>query len=72
MDIPFPSGNAVEKPKALLVARGSQKVDGIDYKKTFAAVVMISSVHYLLPFVVHLHKMGVVTAFLHGEVEKNI
>ena len=75
-DIPSPGGGITEKPKARLVARGFQQVQGVDYNETYAPVVKLSSIRVLLAVVAHLdlelHQMDVVTAFLHGELDEDI
>ena len=63
-------------PKARIVAKGCRQVHGVDYGETYAPVVKFTSVRAMLATVaVHnleLHQMDVVTAFLHGEIDKEI
>lgn len=66
----------LENGDTLLVARGFQYVDGVDYNEALAPVVRFSSICYLLPIEaplnLGLHQMPVVTAFLHGYGGENI
>lgn len=64
------------KPKVRLVAVGSRQIHGIDYNETFAPVVKLSSIRVILALGAHydleLEQMDVVTAFLNGDLEKDI
>ena len=74
--IPDGSGNTVESPKARLVARGFQQVEGLDYTETYAPVIKFTTIRLLLSLVAHydleLHQMDVVTAFLNGDLDEDI
>ena len=62
--------------KARLVAKGYSQKEGIDYNKVFSPVVKHSSNKILLALVVQLNlelaQLDVKTAFLHGDLEKEI
>ncbi len=49
---------------------------GVDYGETYAPVVKFTSIRVMLAAVsiqdLELHQMDVVTAFLHGDLDKNI
>ena len=63
-------------PKARIVAKGCRQVHGVDYGETYAPVVKFTSVRVMLATVavndLELHQMDVVTAFLHGDIDKDI
>lgn len=63
-------------PKSRLVVLGSRQVQGRDFDETFAPVVKYSSIRLLLAIFaaryLELHQMEVVTAFLHGTLDKTI
>jgi len=58
------------------VAKGYTEVEGVDYEETFSPVVRLASIHLLLTLVVHLNlelfQMDVKTAFLNGNLKKEI
>ncbi len=63
-------------PKARIGAKGCRQVHGVDYGETYAPVVKFTSIRIMLATVaiqdLELHQMDVVTAFLHGDLDKNI
>ncbi|KAG8472305.1 hypothetical protein CXB51_034359 [Gossypium anomalum] len=68
----------VEEPryKARLVAKGYSQILGVDFTDVFSPVVKHSSIRALLGIVamhdLELEQLDVKTAFLHGELEKDI
>lgn len=66
----------LERYKARLVAQGYNQKYGIDYDKTFCPVVRFESVRVLIALAakkkLHLHKLGIATAFLNGELKEEI
>ncbi|WZY88109.1 hypothetical protein YC2023_044844 [Brassica napus] len=69
-------GQAPERHKSRLVARGFSQKEGIDYHEVFAPVVKHVSIRTLLSLVVNmdlkLEQMDIKTAFLHGNLEEDL
>ena len=61
---------------ARLVVKGYSQRKGIDYVEIFSLVVKLTSIRILLSIVAsensHLEQMDVKTAFLHGDLDKEI
>ena len=66
----------METYKAHLVAKGYHQRYGIDYDEIFSPVVMLKSIWIMLAITVHLNyeiwQMDVKTAFLNGELDKEV
>jgi len=66
----------VDKFKARLVIQGFRQNEGIDYFDTYAPVVRISSIRFLIGLAsIHdlmIHQMDVKTAFLNGVLEEEV
>ncbi len=66
----------MEHYKARLVARGFTQTYGVDYNETFAHVTKFTSICCILALAtlenMEIHQMDVKTAFLNGELEKEI
>ena len=66
----------IERYKARLVTKGFTQKEGIDYTKTFSPVSKKDSLPIILALIVHfdleLQQMDVKTAFLNGELEKEV
>jgi len=66
----------VKRYKAHLVTKGFTQTEGIDYKETFSSVFMKDSFRIVMTLVTHfdleLHQMDIKTAFLNGDIEKEI
>ncbi len=66
----------VERYKARLVARSFTQTFGVDYNETFAPVVKFVSIRCILALAaienMEIHQMDVKTAFLNGDLEKEI
>ena len=62
--------------KARLVAQGFSQIEGIDYGETFSPVIRYESVRILLAVAASksfmVHQMDVSTAFLHGDIDKEV
>lgn len=70
------ANGSVERYKARLVAQGFSQKFGLDYDKTFCPVVRFESLRTVIALAVQkglkLHQMDVTTAFLNGELEKEV
>ena len=70
------ANGAVERYKARLVAQGCTQKFGLDYEETFSPVVRFESIRLVVALVaqhkLQLHQMDVSTAFLHGELTKEV
>jgi hypothetical protein len=66
----------LERYKARLVAQGFGQKEGIDFDQTFASTAGMTTVRTFLAMVglfnLHCHQLDVTTAFLYGEVDKDI
>ena len=65
-----------ERCKACLVAQGYSQKKGLDYEETFSPVVRSESVRSVIALAskndLKLHQMDVTTAFLNGDLEKEV
>ncbi|GLJ53242.1 hypothetical protein SUGI_1134750 [Cryptomeria japonica] len=70
------SKRSIEKYKERLVAKGYSQVEGIDYGEIFSLVAKMTSIRFLLSIAttydLEVEQMDVKTAFLHGDLEKDI
>ena len=68
--------NSVDRFKARLVVNGSGQKQGIDFEKTFANTAGGSTIRLFLAMCcvlgLHIHQLDVTTAFLYGDVDKEI
>jgi hypothetical protein len=66
----------IEKYKVRHVAKGYTQNEGEDFFDTYSPVARIATIKVLLVlaafFGLHIHQMDVKTAFLYGELEKEI
>jgi Reverse transcriptase (RNA-dependent DNA polymerase) len=67
---------SIDRYKARLVAKGFSQKEGIDYEETFAPVAKFPAIRAILSLVAHydleLHQMDVTTAFLNGDLDRDI
>jgi hypothetical protein len=70
------SNGNIERFKAPLVAKGFTQREGIDYTETFSPVSYKDSLRIIMVLVAHynleLHQMDIKTAFLNGDLLKNV
>ena len=70
-----PDGS-IDKFKAKLVAKGFKQKANLDFFDTFSPVTRITSIRLLIAittiFYLKIHQMNVKTAFLNGDLEKEI
>ena len=66
----------VDRYKAILVAKGYNQREGIDFKETFSPWSTKDSIGIIMAIVAHfdleLHKMDVRTTFLNGDLVKDV
>jgi hypothetical protein len=66
----------ISRYKARIVAKGFQKVHGIDYDETFALVANMDSIRLALSIASskewEVHQMDMKNAFLHGDLSEDI
>jgi transposase InsO family protein len=74
--VKYHADGSIECYKAHFVAKGYSQIFGIDYNATYALVVCMEAMQYLLAFAVlngfAVHLMDVATAFLHADVDEEI
>ncbi|GJY15247.1 retrovirus-related pol polyprotein from transposon TNT 1-94, partial [Tanacetum coccineum] len=62
--------------KAILVVKGFQQKQGVDYNEIFSPVVKMTTIRLVLSIVaaenLHLKQLDVKTAFLHGDLDEDI
>ena len=67
---------SIDKYKARLVIKGYKKKQGLDYFDTYSPVTRISSIRMLIAISsihnLQIHQMDVKTAFLNGDLDKEI
>ncbi|XP_068304222.1 uncharacterized protein [Pyrus communis] len=70
------SDGTIDKYKARLVAKRYRKKEGLDYFNTYSPVARITSIRLLIAITsvynLEIHQMDVKTAFLNGELDKEI
>ena len=67
---------SIDKYKVILVIKGYKQKEGLDYFDTYSPVTRISSIQMLIAIAaIHnlkIHQMDVKTAFLNGDLDKEI
>ena len=70
------SSRGIERYKARLVVKGYSQREGIDFKENFSPVSTKDSFRVIMAIVAHfdleLHQMDVKTAFLNGDLDKDV
>lgn len=70
-----PDGS-IDKYKARLIAKGYRQKEELDFFDTYSIVTKVTSIRLLIAIAaihnLEMHKMDVKTAFLNGELEKEI
>jgi hypothetical protein len=68
--------NTIDRYKARLVVNGSGQKEGVDFGETFASTAGRTTIRIFLAMVcvlgLHLHQLDISTAFLYGDVDKEI
>jgi hypothetical protein len=66
----------VTRNKAILVCKGYAQVEGIDFEETFAPVVRMEAIRFLLAYTcsknIKVYQMDVRSTFLNGELEEEV
>jgi hypothetical protein len=66
----------VIRNKARLVAQGFTQVEGLDFGETYAPIVRLEAIRFLLAFATHhdfkLYQMDVKSAFLNGPLSEEV
>lgn len=72
----FAADGSIDKYKARLVAKGFSQVESIDYIETFSPITKMNSIHLVLSLTASqgwsIFQMDVKSAFLHGDLTKEI
>jgi hypothetical protein len=72
----YDSRDNIERFKARLVAKGFTQRECIDYNETFSPVLCMDLFRIIMALVAHydleLHQIDVKTAFLNGDLKKNV
>ena len=67
---------SIDKYKAILVIKGYNKKEGLDYFDTYSSIPRISSIHMLIAIAtihnLEIHQMDVKTTFLKGDLDEEI
>ena len=72
----FKPDNSIDKFKARLVVDGSGQQEGVDFSDTYASTAGKTTIRMFLALVcvlgLHMHQLDVTTAFLYGDVDREI
>lgn len=72
----FLANGTIERYKALLVSKGFNQTEGLDYHKKFSLVIKMTTIRLLLSIASSqnwfLHHLDINTSFVYGDLEEKV